>query len=526
VNRNCRLLPEQPAYSPPQRQCVLNAFRARANAYRVRLQGDALAESRLSPEDRAALQGKLIELGLLQGPADGEFGHVTREAIKRFQAQLGETQNALLTRAQSAMLMEGTSTPQEQAASPAGAPAATVSKETASEGTSSLDEQIGGQPAGSQNGRTRSAAAPNATTTAASECRMTTSPAMQRMFVSADAQRVANDLRSEPITEADTIAGEAGADGFYKLFLGRLAQLVRLDEQRVTITAAINQRTGMTPDCFPAFKTVLDARMARVAAMRASITPPGCRMTIQGSPNTLQSLLTERSQIFIKAAVDTVRNEPITGGDIATGSVQRLIPLFIRKAKDIERDQVVAEITKQSGKPPTVFNGVALGQNTYNSPFLNYLDEATIECFPYLKAMLDDRAARLAPLHEAYVKKAAEKAAYESEQAKKPDNVLFRAYMNYINTQSCYDARLGYLAVLISDVEMERAKTAIKNVETRLRPTLERGTDVIWDRAASGAALPAMIAKHGGSLDFLRSKCQQELRALLDLDPHAPVKDF
>jgi uncharacterized protein len=67
--------------------------------------------------------------------------------------------------------------------------------------------------------------APHPTTAAAADsCRMT-APAMQRLFVSAAAQRVADDLRSEPITEADTIDGEAGADGFYKLFLGRLAKI-------------------------------------------------------------------------------------------------------------------------------------------------------------------------------------------------------------------------------------------------------------------------------------------------------------
>jgi peptidoglycan hydrolase-like protein with peptidoglycan-binding domain len=106
VNRTCRLLPQQYTYAPQQRQCVLTAFRARADAYRSRLRGDALTESKLSPEQHADIQNALITLGLLVGEADGQFGPVTRSAIKRFQAQSGEPESEFLTATQRNQLLQ------------------------------------------------------------------------------------------------------------------------------------------------------------------------------------------------------------------------------------------------------------------------------------------------------------------------------------------------------------------------------------------------------------------------------------
>ena len=106
VNRTCRLLPEQSAYMSQQRQCVLTAFRKRTDAYRAPTKGDALAESKLSPEQHADIQNALITLGLLDGEADGEFGLVTRSAIKRFQAQIDEPESEFLTATQRNQLVK------------------------------------------------------------------------------------------------------------------------------------------------------------------------------------------------------------------------------------------------------------------------------------------------------------------------------------------------------------------------------------------------------------------------------------
>ena len=97
LNRACQLQPWQSTFSPAQRQCVLVAYRKRAELYRSQLHGDALSESQLTPEQHAQIQSELIKLGYLDAEADGEFGPQTRAAIKRFQGQSGVPQSEFLT---------------------------------------------------------------------------------------------------------------------------------------------------------------------------------------------------------------------------------------------------------------------------------------------------------------------------------------------------------------------------------------------------------------------------------------------
>jgi hypothetical protein len=92
--------------------CVLNAYRARAAMFRSKLTGDALGESQLSPEQHAALQLALAEKGFLRsvqvgsGTHDGEFGPVTRQAIKQFQQNLGAAPSGFLSGSQRTALLE------------------------------------------------------------------------------------------------------------------------------------------------------------------------------------------------------------------------------------------------------------------------------------------------------------------------------------------------------------------------------------------------------------------------------------
>lgn len=69
--------------------CVFRAFQERARQIRSRLPPQALAEVNLTPEQRASIQQRLIDNGFLTGTADGEFGLVTREAIKQHQISQG-----------------------------------------------------------------------------------------------------------------------------------------------------------------------------------------------------------------------------------------------------------------------------------------------------------------------------------------------------------------------------------------------------------------------------------------------------
>ena len=111
VDQKCRLSRRVPTYTAQQRRCVLDAYGARANSYRSKLSGDALAETRLSPEQRAELQNNLIALGFLRGDADGQYGNDTRSAISTYQGQIGEPSTGFLSAAQRIRLAQGPAVP-------------------------------------------------------------------------------------------------------------------------------------------------------------------------------------------------------------------------------------------------------------------------------------------------------------------------------------------------------------------------------------------------------------------------------
>ena len=58
LSRSCGLQTGQSYFSAGQRQCVLTAYRKRSQSYRSQLSGDALAESRLSPDQHVAMMWK------------------------------------------------------------------------------------------------------------------------------------------------------------------------------------------------------------------------------------------------------------------------------------------------------------------------------------------------------------------------------------------------------------------------------------------------------------------------------------
>jgi uncharacterized protein len=90
LNRKCPRAPNPP-------QCVLAAYHSRAAVYRSQLAGDALAEARLSPEQHGKIQQSLLAKGLLTGNPDGEFGSVTRSAIRQFKARTSAPESDFLT---------------------------------------------------------------------------------------------------------------------------------------------------------------------------------------------------------------------------------------------------------------------------------------------------------------------------------------------------------------------------------------------------------------------------------------------
>jgi len=92
-------LPTNPeaTISAQAKRCVIDAYRTRESEYRAKLKGDALAEVNLSVEQRVEIQKALLSLGFLQGDADGEFGPVTRRAIRDFLVARGMREAGFLS---------------------------------------------------------------------------------------------------------------------------------------------------------------------------------------------------------------------------------------------------------------------------------------------------------------------------------------------------------------------------------------------------------------------------------------------
>ena len=91
--------------------CLVSEYHSRAKMLRATLKGDALAESRLSAVQHVAIQDALAARGFLdsRGPGthDGEFGPATRNAIQKFQRNLGAPTTGFLAKEQLTALLEG-----------------------------------------------------------------------------------------------------------------------------------------------------------------------------------------------------------------------------------------------------------------------------------------------------------------------------------------------------------------------------------------------------------------------------------
>jgi peptidoglycan hydrolase-like protein with peptidoglycan-binding domain len=101
-------------------RCVITTFHNRAATLRSKLTGDALVESKLSPEEHIEIQAALIQKGFLRNRfrdyganADGQFGPNTRSAIKDFQRSIGGRETGFLSSDQRMALLES---PQERQA--------------------------------------------------------------------------------------------------------------------------------------------------------------------------------------------------------------------------------------------------------------------------------------------------------------------------------------------------------------------------------------------------------------------------
>lgn len=89
----------------------------------------------------------------------------------------------------------------------------------------------------------------------------------------------------------------------------------------------------------------------------------------------------------------------------------------------------------------------------------------------------------------------------------KPENVLLRAYQEYIVVKKCYDDRKGYLSVNISDEEIEKARQAARGIEQKLiEADSALDKDALWKKANNNQS-------PGGEGD--RDSCQATFHDLL-----------
>jgi hypothetical protein len=126
-------------------RCVIAAFHNRAAMLRSKLKGDALAESKLSPEEHIDIQAALIRKGFLRNRFrdygandDGQFGPNTRAAIKDYQRSIGARETGFLSSDQRMSLLES---PQQREARLADAAAEAKAKQDALDAQRRAEEQ-------------------------------------------------------------------------------------------------------------------------------------------------------------------------------------------------------------------------------------------------------------------------------------------------------------------------------------------------------------------------------------------------
>lgn len=120
-----------------------------------------------------------------------------------------------------------------------------------------------------------------------------------------------------------------------------------------------------------------------------------------------------------------------------------------------------------------------------------------------------------------------DKIALEEAKAKaiedaKPVNVIFRAYTMYIFASVCNEIREGYLVKYVNDVELEKAKVAVKAIVAKAKeqqPDVD--TDLAWKEAQKEHDRLGNLTGH--SIDY----CQRQLNSLINASPvplYGPAK--
>ena len=133
------------------------------------------------------------------------------------------------------------------------------------------------------------------------------------------------------------------------------------------------------------------------------------------------------------------------------------------------------------------------------------------ECIPGLVELIDDAKQRI---RDEELGKAAAAA-----EGRKPANRLITAYKRYAYVKYCNEIRQGYVLVYVNDIELERARSAVKAIEDdSLREDETLDTKALWNTSL----------KQLDGTSVYRDQCQLQLNALLRQNPKGSTieKDF
>ena len=194
-------------------------------------------------------------------------------------------------------------------------------------------------------------------------------------------------------------------------------------------------------------------------------------------------------------------------------------------AKELEGEQItdsdIADPSSSFQRLTEKFRGAWLNHIQFNTSegqiVLSWIRNMTarefVSCFPDLVETMRAFKVRLEQAR-AETKKRQQEAA---ERAKQPVNVLGNAYWNYLMVKSCYEARIGYLAIYISDREMEQARDAVRTIEQALKPKLDPGVfDRLWGRVEARVReqnIPDKLLRYHR---YTHDECLGELKLLLE----------
>jgi hypothetical protein len=228
----------------------------------------------------------------------------------------------------------------------------------------------------------------------------------------------------------------------------------------------MNKRTKLLAAVAIAVGAATSAHADPVIADCTEVVPPYLGTKL--ARRTVLSLQSSKVQKLAKKIADGLEQESLTDSDITnstSGSI-RLSEKF--------KTSLLAQILKIR------LSGSSDEQQLAENWIVGMSPRALLSCFPSFAVAL--RA--FLPRVEAARQAAKQRQEEEVVRAKLPINVLATAYAAYIDVKRCYEAREGYLARYITDIEMEQARNAVQQIEEALKPKLDQNAkaDDVWSR--------------------------------------------